>query len=172
DAVKKWVEQDGGYLYTEDWGLVETIQKLWPDKVTTGNGADKPHLVRKRDDKNAVIPHIPCKLTPGSGETSHPLMRGVWQKDRSDAPPKADPNEGGGTREASPAKPLEHMWSVDDESPAIDVKDKQTVHSLLESPDLIKIGEGFSQVVAITFRAGSAPPPKNRTATGPGGSGG
>jgi hypothetical protein len=175
-VIKDWVENQGGFLYTEDWGLVETLEKLWPDKVSCGDGGAKPKLVRKqKEDKSGWYPHIPCKLVPARGNTSHPLMRGVWEKPHHDEAPKpADPNAPGGTveKENSPAKPLEHMWTVDDESPAIDIKDTQNVIPLLEAPDLVKIGDGFSQTVAITFRTGSARPEPKKQATGPGGDSG
>jgi hypothetical protein len=175
NAIKDWVENQGGFLYTEDWGLVETVQKLWPDKVecgSTGSGEKKTlKLVRKqKEDKSGWYPHIPCKLVPAKGNTSHPLMRGVWEKPKkAEAPKKEEPGEAGGTRarENSPAKPLEHMWTVDDESPAIDIKDPNSVIALLEAPDLVKIGDGFSQVVAVTFRAGKAKPQPKKQATGP-----
>src|SRR5262249_22606023 len=57
--IKQWVES-GGFLYTEDWGLVETTGVLWPEKVgsgeleaekvngqTTGRKIMKPRLIRK-----------------------------------------------------------------------------------------------------------------------------
>lgn len=175
DAIKNWVENEGGFLYTEDWGLVETTQILWPEKVTCGDGAGKPKLVRKqKEDKTGWYEHIPCKLVPAKGKTSHPLMRGVWESPKKEAP-KADPAAApGGTvsKENSPAKPLEHMWTVDDESPAIDIKDPENVIPLLEAPELVKIGDGYSQVVAITFRTGKAKPQPKKQATGPGGDGG
>jgi hypothetical protein len=176
DAIKDWVENQGGFLYTEDWGLVETTSLLWPEKVGCG-GEGKPKLVRKqKEDKSGWYEHIPCKLVPAKGKTSHPLMRGVWEKPKKDnEPAKVDPAAApGGTvsRENSPAKPLEHMWTVDDESPAIDIKDPESVIPLLEAPELVKIGDGFSQVVAITFRTGKAKPQPKKQATGPGGDGG
>ncbi len=176
DAIKNWVENDGGFLYTEDWGLIETTAMLWPEKVGCG-GDGKPKLVRKqKEDKSGWYEKIPCKLVPAKGKTSHPLMRGVWENPKKTSEP-AKPEPGaapGGTvsRENSPAKPLEHMWDVDDESPAIDIKDAESVIPLLEAPDLVKIGDGFSQVVAITFRTGKAKPTPKKQATGPGGDGG
>jgi hypothetical protein len=170
DAIKVWVEEQGGFLYTEDWGLVETLAKLWPEKVGCGSG-DKPKLVRKqKEDKSGWYAHIPCKLVPAKGNTSHPLMRGVWERPHKDGEvTKPEPGAPGVTVEKSPAKALEHMWTVDDESPAIDIKDPNTVIPLLEAPELVKIGDGFSQVVAITFRTGNAKPEPKKQATGPGG---
>ncbi|HZV03315.1 MAG TPA: hypothetical protein VFF73_41810 [Planctomycetota bacterium] len=179
-AIKRWVEEQGGFLYTEDWGLVETLMVAWPDKVTCGV-EDKWHLVRKqKEDKSGWMPHIPCKLVPAKGQTSHPLMRGVWEKPHKDEPVKKDePKGNGGTVEKDnhPAQPLEHMWTVDDESPAVEIKDPASVIPLLEAPDLLKIkmkpddanSEGFSQIVAITFRTGNAKPEPKKQATGPGG---
>jgi len=167
EAIKAWVENDGGFLYTEDWGIVETLQKLWPGKVTTGGNGDQTRTIRKqKEDKSGWEKTIPVKLVPSPGSTSNPLLRGVWQAPRKNEA-KPDPAESGGSREKSPAKPLEHTWQVDDESPAIEIVDKANVIPLLESPEVGKLTEG-RPVVAVTFRVGNAAG-KPKQATGPGG---
>jgi hypothetical protein len=178
DAIKNWVENEGGFLYTEDWGLVETTGKIWPNLVTAGDSKGGPKLVRKAKEKPEVgwYEHIPVKLQPAPGSTTNPLMRGVWQKPKKAEPIKVDPHAPPVTAEKpaeSLSKPLEHMWTVDDESPQIDIKDPGTVIPLLQAEDLTKVGDGFSKFVAVTFRVGGGTPKpeKPRQATG-GGAGG
>ena len=174
DVIKKWVEDEGGYLYTEDMGLIEITEQLWPTFVVTGNpekekGADveKWNSVRQKDANGQWMAHITVKLTPARGNTSHPLMRGVWQKARKEEV-KADPGAEPGhstERVDSPAKALEHVWAVDDESPAIEIKDKEKVIPLLESEELAKIDGGFA-AVAITFKPGANAAKKQATGSG------
>jgi len=186
ERLKSWVENEGGYLYTEDWGLIEITGALWPDLVVSG-AASKPRLIRKKTaDGKGFEPHSIVGLTPSPGRTSHPLMRGVWQradeeqakreeKEREKAKEKEKqkemdgdkPKDGDGQTGAratptppppSPARKIEHRWRVDDESPAIEVKDTTNVIPLLESEELGKIDDGFP-VVAVTFRLGGAQRP-------------
>ena len=50
----------------------------------------KPRLIRKAAPNNGGWEaHVTVKLTPSKGSTSHPLMRGVWQKPRKDPVPAA-----------------------------------------------------------------------------------
>jgi hypothetical protein len=159
-AVKQWVEQQGGYLFCEDWGLIDVTGILWPDKISTLNGAAVPPMTDE----------LTVKLTPARGMTTHPLMRGVWQKPRAVDQGKRE--EGDNTREKkeSPAEPLKHKWKVDNLSAAIKIVDPQSVMPLLESEELGKAHNG-SAVVAATFRTGTWNPtgPKKQ-ATGPGAS--
>lgn len=138
-AIKKWVETEGGFLYSEDWGILELLQSSWPDKVGSGTidkGLEKPILIRGYDQKTkALLPHFDMRVTPAKGTTSHPLMRGVWQM-----------------LEASTVLP-EREWRIDDESPAIEVRDKKEVIVLFESEALAPFTRG-NTAVAITFRPG------------------
>jgi hypothetical protein len=198
DHIKRWTEA-GGYLYTEDWGIVETTGVLWPEKIgsgqveankDTGKSELKPRLIRKAGaNQGGYEEHVIVKLTPSKGSTSHPLMRGVWQRPKKETfkpKPMDDDTDGsdagenkpaGGpgagqtvSREDSPAKPLAHVWQVDDESPAIEVKDKTSVIVLLESAEVGGLADG-NTAVAVTFRTGSGAPAPKRTATGPGSDG-
>ena len=84
--IERWVERDGGYLFTEDWGLVEVLGLLWPKHVDSGTRtrdedgliADEPILVRGVDDDGATLEWFRVGLRPGRGQAAHPLMRGVW----------------------------------------------------------------------------------------------
>jgi hypothetical protein len=176
-AIKTWVEAEGGFLYTEDWGILDVVEEIWPDRVVSGTGAttptQKPRLLRQRAaNGQSWDPHFDVFLRPGHGSPSHPLMRGVWQ--RSPAPPaKGDKGEGGGEgtteKPRQPGQVFVHHWQIDDEAPAIEVQDAVTVTTLLESEDLAKLAEG-NGAVAITFRPGVVPP-KGKTGTGGGGTG-
>ena len=159
-AIKQWVEQQGGYLFAEDWGLIDVTGVLWPDKISTLNGAAVPPMTDE----------LTVKLTPAKGSTTHPLMRGVWQKPRAVDQGKKEEGENTREKKESPAEPLKHKWKVDNMSAAIKIVDTQSVIPLLESEELGKAKNG-SAVVAATFRAGTWNPtgPKKQ-ATGPGAS--
>jgi hypothetical protein len=156
-AVKKWVEQSGGYLFTEDWGLIDITSVLWPDKIATLDGKAIPPMIE---------PEQTVKLTPVKGATSHPLMRGVWQKPRPANEPK--PQDGKTVeKKESPAEPINHKWQIDLLSAAIKIVDTQNVIPLLESEELATQKNGTA-TVACTFRVGTWNPP-HKTATGGGG---
>ncbi|MBI3723187.1 hypothetical protein HY251_04415 [bacterium] len=123
DRIKAWVENEGGFLYTEDWGLVEITGACWPEMINSGSGG-KPNLIRRRmPDGSGFCVGTFVKLTPSRGNTSHPLMRGVWQKDPkppapqeenlepqhaddpAPAPPKAEPEPGTKGNPGAPAPP-------------------------------------------------------------------
>ena len=171
EAIRVWVES-GGYLFTEDMGVIEIIDRAWPalvkvhevDAKNPGNvvGPDGKPLPR---NKPLLVKEGTVKLLPGRGNTTHPLMRGVWVRQKSmseqaeDAAKRGDGNQ---TTEKSPAKALEHKWHVDDESPAFHVVDGKTVVTLLESEELGKMADGETSV-AVTFRVGKG---SSRQATG------
>jgi hypothetical protein len=184
NAIKAWVEQ-GGYLFTEDWGVVEILEVAWPDLVKNSKETKLPDGSKKQEFN--LIRTTDVTITPGRGLTSLPLMRGVFARPR----PAAKKEEGGddaagGTKTRdlpeNPTTPPKHQWHIDDESPAIEVpptgKDKVTV--LIESEDLAKLSGG-NESVAISFRYGNNPPkkaepeggkPRVRTGEGGGGGGG
>jgi hypothetical protein len=95
--------------------------------------------------------------------TSHPLMRGVFARPRPQATEDDAPESDGGTVTLPPAgsggsessaAPPSHNWKVDDESPAIYVKNPREITVLLESQELATVAE-VEEAVAITFRTGS-----------------
>ena len=59
--LKEWVEA-GGYLFTEDWGLTDMLERAWPDLVGTGS----------------YLPEGEVDVAPARGATTHPLLRGVF----------------------------------------------------------------------------------------------
>jgi hypothetical protein len=160
DALKSWVENQGGFLFTEDWGLIDVTAVLWPDKVSTMNGAAIPPM----------IDEITVKLTPARGNTSHPLMRGVWQKPRKIEAPAAPGEEKTKEKVESPAQPLQHKWKVDNLSAGIKIVDTVNVVPLFESDELAK-APNATQYVAVTFRVGKWEP-KHPAGTATGGGGG
>ncbi len=162
-AVKAWVEDQGGYLYTEDWGILDVIGPAWPDKACSGAPKEKPRLVRLRSkDGKYWERHFDVKLRPVRGSVAHPFMRGVWQREAGRTEDK--PAEGAKTVEKTvkPGHVFDHEWQIDDEAPAINVLDKAGVTVLLESDDLAKLAQGDG-AVAVTFRPGVK---SNATATG------
>ncbi|MEZ0230158.1 MAG: HEAT repeat domain-containing protein [Planctomycetota bacterium] len=120
-AIKAWVEE-GGFLYTEDFGI-DLTATLWPSRVGTSDSIS--------------LDTMRVSLIPRSGNATHPLMRGVWQK----------PLEGA-TKE-SPARRSAHTWQIDALSMIAVVKDA-SVTVLFESPDLKRPAQGHT-AVAITF---------------------
>ncbi|MCW8138522.1 MAG: hypothetical protein KIT58_06425 [Planctomycetota bacterium] len=104
DRLKAWVEA-GGYLFTEDWGIVEILQPAWPDKVENGRitpqgaggggGGQEFNLVRAMD----------VTITPGRGLTSLPRLRGVFQRPRPPAEERPAGEDGDGTRTRDPGAP-------------------------------------------------------------------
>ena len=144
EVVRRWVEDEGGYLYTEDWGIVEVLGLLWPKHVRSGTyeagkGGEivhNPRLIRGVDESGAILSAFQAPLVPRRGSASHPLLRGVWQHpDRLST------------------RMNEHRWRIDDESPAIEVVGKDVI-VLLESPWLVTLADGHA-AVAVTFRPGS-----------------
>jgi len=53
DRIKAWVENEGGFLYTEDWGLVEITGVLWPDQVGSG-GRGAPNLNPQEEERRRL----------------------------------------------------------------------------------------------------------------------
>ncbi len=175
--------EEGGFLYTEDWGLVETTGVLWPDKIgMVGQSAPDPETheaikwaktirqpIMGRDGKPAgFIPSFGVHISPGKGNTTHPLMRGVWDvpKPPVQQPKVDDPNAGKtGTREEHPADPLSRRWTIEDDSPIIEIKDHEHVYVLIESEELTELTAG-NIAVAVSFRVG---PKEDRKVTLTGG---
>ncbi len=137
----------GGFIFSEDWALVEFQAKAFPKQVQVGKSL-----------KDQVVDTYPAR-----GATSHPYMRGVF---RQPAPPAPEPGDGGDdtTRVDPPAAGFEgtenareYEWKVDDESPSIRVVDKKGVTTLLVSKklrDQTKDSKGNplgDESVAITF---------------------
>lgn len=158
DKLKAWVEA-GGYLFTEDWGIVEVLQPAWPNYVENGSVTPQGGGGGGKAEFN-LVRAMEVTITPGRGLTSLPLLRGVFQRPR----PPADEREAGGdgtmTRDPgapSPAAPPARKWKIDDESPAIQVKDRNAVTVLMESQEL-GAACGGNEAVAITFRAGNGSP--------------
>ncbi|MBI3724417.1 hypothetical protein HY251_10755 [bacterium] len=169
EKIKKWVEE-GGFLYTEDWGLVESTGQLWPDKISMmpGPGLDPQTrestkaatTIRQKIPGGGWIPRFAIRISPGKGNTTHPLMRGVWDLPKpAPKPPGDDPNAGKTTtREESPAEELKRKWDIEDDSPIIEIHDHDHVYVLIESEDLdrdelAKLVRG-NIAVAVTFRVG------------------
>ncbi len=190
-ALKRWTEQ-GGYLFTEDWGIVEILDRAWPkvlsshqekSKDRAGNEASGPKLVHVQDAKDAGFkivrgppPHaqqgFEVPIVPGRGMTSRPLLRGVFTRPRppareSDA--DADGGDGGSrTRDLppteNPTSSIKHQWQIDDESPSIFVQNGGKVEILMRSQQLGKLAGG-DDAVAVNFRVGNSKP-KSQTKKG------
>ncbi|MFQ5654946.1 MAG: hypothetical protein ACE5GW_09475 [Planctomycetota bacterium] len=169
--IRKFVER-GGYLFTEDWVLIEVLQPLFPKFVTSGSKL-KGNTVRIRATR---------------GQTSHPLLRGVftppielddfeWDRDEEeieeenasytpedeDDPGDLDEEEGKtgvGEGEESPEsgeieepeiRSIRHKWRIDNESPSLKIRSKK-VKVLISSDDLKR--QCGDPAVALTFTVG------------------
>ncbi|MDE0959752.1 MAG: hypothetical protein OSB09_03140 [Planctomycetota bacterium] len=171
DKLVKWVE-NGGYLFTEDWVLVELLEIGFSRFVRSGvplEGGD-------------------VTISPERGMTAHPLLRGVFippvdlealrrerwagydDEDDDDDEENYDPtveddegdldrrrgktavgesgSESGSEIEDPDIRLVAHRWKIDKESPSLDIQSKK-VQVLVDSEDLRQLcGEG---AVAITF---------------------
>ncbi len=158
DRIKKFVEA-GGYFFTEDWGLVDVLERAWPKFVKKGQ-----FLKERKVD-----------VSPARGRTSHPLLRGVFVEPKAAAPAEPEPPAGGGgeggegggigtvPREPPPPPPppphRDHFWMVDADSPTIKIEGGSSVTVLLESETLKKDAGGDS-AVAVTFLPGAGGQPE------------
>ncbi|RMG15039.1 MAG: hypothetical protein D6731_09255 [Planctomycetota bacterium] len=160
-AIKRWVEA-GGYLFTEDWGVVEVVEVAWPklvtsNKRTTNDPAGNPQVERTLV-KETVVP-----IMPGRGMTSRPLLRGVFTRPRPPAREDGDEADGGTrTRDLPPVEnptvAVRHKWKIDDESPSIHVVNPARVDVLMLSDQLGQL-TGGDKAVAVNFRVGRGLPP-------------
>ncbi|MEE2883498.1 MAG: hypothetical protein VYD70_07200 [Planctomycetota bacterium] len=168
DKLVKWVEK-GGYLFTEDWCLVEVLEIGFSDFLRSGDALEGGDVA----------------ISPERGMTAHPLLRGVfvapvdisalrrkyWEDDEDDDEdqeydPSVEDDPGdkdldrGKTAVGEGETPgieeigdpdirlIEHRWKIDKESPALDIQSKK-VQVLIDSQDLEAVcGEG---AVAVTF---------------------
>ncbi|RME75000.1 MAG: hypothetical protein D6776_04095 [Planctomycetota bacterium] len=144
DAVarlKAWVEA-GGYLFSEDWGLADMLERAWPKKVRTG----------------AMMKHRVVEVTPARGAATHPLLRGVFldpaaarrsqQGETTGTVARGADDDAAGGRDG-----ITRVWTIDDDSPFIHVLDP-SVTVLMESDALAKEGGREERAVAITFLPG------------------
>lgn len=170
DLIKAFVET-GGYLFTEDWGLVDVLDRTWPDIVKVGayfrekdklppganNGGGGGQGGEER--KQVEVPNGGMvAVTPAPGVATHPYMRGVFLKPKSERAKEPIPEgtgtvERGGGRVGSEFMAPSHKWKIDDDSPSIHIVDKRRVKVLLVSDELHKATKGDSSV-AITFHVG------------------
>ncbi|MHC4935124.1 MAG: hypothetical protein ACYTGJ_02785 [Planctomycetota bacterium] len=168
DKLKKWVER-GGYLFTEDWALVEVIEPLWDSFLVSGSPLD---------DSNVHI-------RPSRGFTAHPFLRGVFvpppeidwgyddeldeddiEEELAEYDPSIEDDAGdfdesrGKTGLETPPEEeiveipdpdidlIRHEWKIDKESPSLSIRSKK-VEVLVVSPDLkAQVGD---DAVAVTF---------------------
>ncbi|MHC4822203.1 MAG: hypothetical protein ACYTDX_10845, partial [Planctomycetota bacterium] len=141
DAIKRikaWVEA-GGYIFTEDWGLADVLERAWPKKVKTGQ------MLKQRT----------VGVTPGRGVSAHPLLRGVFLNPEVARRSQEEEEEGGTvTRNPADGGPaddgIQRFWAIDDDSPYIDIVGTG-VTVLLESDDLAQSGGRASRAVGVTF---------------------
>jgi hypothetical protein len=153
--IRDWCER-GGYVFSEDWGLADLTEDwvLEKDKGTYKH-AETSWSKLLKSGKMMKGRTVPC--SPTRGHTSHPLLRGVFidpstkpvEKDGGDA---AGGSGDGGTVVREPANidhvKIERNWKIDDDSPYIEVVNKQQVTVLMESDTLAKEG---NSAVAVTF---------------------
>lgn len=131
DKLRKYVDA-GGYLFTEDWELEEILKPAFPEFVDVGA------YLREQD--------VP--VLPKTGSGGHPYLRKIFVK-----PPTA--KNGGGTSVEEDVAKIEHEWHIDQDSPAIVIKNDKKVMTLLFSETVgIQSDKNGSDAVAITFLSG------------------
>ena len=140
--MKDWVER-GGYLFTEDWGMADVLERAWPAYAKNGT-----YLAEQMVD-----------VYPPRGSATHPLLRGVFvtkkktivQKKVSEK--KGDMTTGVDVDEETLDERLtqpKNEWKVDDESPNIVIVNNKVVTILLESKKVSDM-RGGNGAVAFTF---------------------
>lgn len=139
DGVKKlqYFAAAGGYLFTEDWVLVEVLEKAWPG------------LVRKGDPTRE---EMTVNVLPGRFHGSHSYLRGIFGFK------KKEESSGGGKAGRSTVlrgldealEKIKHTWKVDRESPSIKIVSPYKVSKIMASPELAKQMKG-NDCVAVTF---------------------
>ncbi|GIW73427.1 MAG: hypothetical protein KatS3mg102_2969 [Planctomycetota bacterium] len=137
EKIRRWVEA-GGYLFSEDWGLADVLERAWPKLIRQGS------MMKQRT----------VTVTPGRGMTTHPLLRGVFVD-----PEAARRSQGAGEGTTVSRNPAEaeasrdgivRYWAIDDDSPYIEVVGPG-VTVLMESEELAQAGGPSSRAVAVTF---------------------
>lgn len=175
ELIKQFVE-DGGYLFSEDWGLYEVIAKAWPNVVKVGSflrEADKapqPGQAAGGRDQTALPKSGQVDVTPAPGAATHPYMRGVFLKPKEEKVAKplekgGTVERGGGGRVGSEFRAPSHKWTIDDDSPTIRIVDHKRVKVLLTSDYLRKKAKGDS-AVAFMFNIGRPKKKGDRPVTG------
>lgn len=172
--IQEWTEK-GGYLFTEDWVLIDLLSLVWSSYVGPGSaqGGDWQHIKGQTVD-----------IRPARGFTAHPFLRAVfvpppkidWDIEEptaedddlaevaydptvEDDPGDVDVSSGTSVDPAAPVDAtveipepeidlVKHEWKIDDESPTLDVKSKK-VEVLIVSSKLEK--EYGHSAVAVTF---------------------
>ncbi len=129
--IRNWVNR-GGYLFTEDWGLWEVLERGFGSFVKAGDKL-----------KEQSVP-----IRPEVGMTSHPYLQRMFGKIlQSDVP------QGGGSVEPGKYQEINQVWKIDDESPSIKIVNKRQVKVLLSSEELAK-KNNVDKAVGITFPVG------------------
>lgn len=153
NKLKKFVE-DGGYIFSEDWVLTEFLQEAWGHLVRAGQ-----YLHEQKVD-----------VYPAPGATNEPIMRGVFISKASQIDKAIDGELLKGEKwRTSPAEDVQKTgeavrgalkapsaeWMIDDESPWIEVLNKNEVVILMRSKALDKDPNvKGNDTVAFTFKAG------------------
>lgn len=135
-SVKKlvaWVQQ-GGYLFTEDMGLEEILEVGFGDFVKTG---------AKLNEQNTAI-------KPEVGMTSHPYLRRMFARILEAKLPAE-----GGSAEPPTYESVDHVWKIDNESPAIKIVNRGAVNTLLASEEMATKNK-VDRAVAILFGVGGS----------------
>lgn len=147
--LKQWVER-GGYLFSEDWGLADLLQRAWPQHVRQGK------MMKERS--------VP--VTPGRGITSHPLLRGVFVNPNAVVGRGKDGRDGNTvTREKEEehitgGDGIQRSWKIDNDSPFIDIVGNG-ITVLMESDELGRTGGNKQRAVAVTFLPAGGATEKN-----------
>lgn len=109
--VKEWVEA-GGYLFTEDWALMDIVARAWPDILQPG----------------PLLPAANVRVMPAVGAATNPYLKRIFVR-----PPARDGSLS--TVSGAEFRPVAHTWKIDQDSPAIDIMAPDRVQVLITSPD-------------------------------------
>jgi hypothetical protein len=154
--IKKFVQR-GGYLFTEDWNLIEVLEVAWPKIVGTWPKLVEDPRLGKLLGTEKLLPEMDVDVNPVRGITSHPFLRGVYAFHRGAEDLGSFSVEEEGQTAVVDLRQrigaLRHQWHIDDESPAIVIRNQKVVTVLLQSQKLAGLTDG-NNACAITFFPG------------------
>ena len=148
DKIRKYVEE-GGYLFTEDWAMKDILAQRFKEFV----------------DQGPFMTEMEVNIAPKAGAGSHPYLRNIFSRLKPRKQYKPDETV---ASESPDFERIDHIWKIDNESPAIKIVNKSKVTVLIFSKDIGKAsGDKGSDAVAVTFTVG----PKGQPGTDPVGTG-
>jgi hypothetical protein len=135
--VKEFVA-NGGYLFSEDWILVEVLERAF-------KGIISKRVYYTKEKKVTIL--------PGPSAITHPYLKGVFDKPHKSEVVENEQKQGEQTVSMKKIKIGEGKWKIDKDSPDIRIDKPSDVTVLMVAPKL-KATDKDSGAVAVTFSYG------------------